>query len=314
MADKAKGGNPHYIETTQGRLNALCNLSLFPVVVCFLAFTRPTIYRFTNFLVSGGGGVNFKDVVHKAEDVHINPECKKFGWLNNALWTVTCDSRSLDIHAILAVGWLVLFSTQVICIKYNFRAFHKAVGKYGMPFAVINAFGMMQFAMYDFFYPMENTARPAVFTPFMWYLSVEMIMYLKASADALKTHDITMHAMWMYRAFVKSFATPAMRFYPLVLRYFFGTQCSALNSHKAVFAAMSVGVVFISILSYLANLYCLKEPMDKFMRTTFIKSGVTILVEVVLAYKSGSFIWGMYHCYKVGPENFSPEFAWKQEL
>jgi len=309
MGDKDKiVNNPFYLKTQKERLNVLCNLSLIPIVVCFLAFTRPAIYRMTKGMVGG----TFKDVLGGGkENVELGQPCKRFGWLNNAQFTVTCDNRSLDIHAVLAIIWLVLFSVQVLFIKYNFRAFHKKMGVIGMPLAFLNAFGMMQFAAYDFFFPMEYTSRPSVFTPFMWFLSVEMILYLKEAYNALKTHDADAHAIWMYRAFVKSFSTPVMRFYPMFLRYFFGTQCADLNKHKGVFAAMTVAAIAITILSYIANLFCLKEPMDKFMRTTLIKSAVTILVEVVMAWNSGSFIYGMFNCWRVGPDNFDPSFAWK---
>jgi len=309
MGDKDKlVNNPLYLKNVQDRLNVLCNLSLFPVAVCFLAFTRPVIYRLSGGLKGG----DFVDVGSgNKEHVSIGQPCKRFGWINNAQFTVTCDNRSLDIHAVLACVWLVLFSVQIFAIKYNFRGFHKQVGKFGMPIAFLNAFGMMQFAAYDFFFPMEYTSRPAVFTPFMWFLSVEMILYLKESYMALQKHDIGMHSLWMYRAFVKSFSTPVMRFYPMALRYAFGTECANLNKHKGVFAAMTVAAVFISALSYIANLYCLKQPMDKFMRTTFIKTAVTILVEVILAANSGSFIYGMFKCWSVGADNFDPSFAWK---
>lgn len=307
MGDKDKiKKNPFRLTTQKARLDALCTLALFPVVVCFAAFTRPVIYRITGGLHGG----TFKDVLHKGnENVDVGQPCKRQGWLNNAMFVVTCDNTSLDIHSVLAVTWLFLFTMQIFFIKYNFRGFHKAVGKYGMPIAFVNALGMMQFAAYDFFYPMEYTTRPAAFTPFMWFLSVEMILYLKSSYDALQNHDITMHSLWMYRAFCKSFSTPVMRFYPMVLRYFFGTQCAALNGEKAVFAAMTVAAFFISGLSYIANLLVLEQPMDKFMKTTFIKSGVTLLIDLIFASSKGMFITGMYTCWKVGPENFHPSMA-----
>lgn len=307
MGDKDKiKKNPFRLTTQKARLDALCTLALFPVVVCFAAFTRPVIYRITGGLHGG----TFKDVLHKGnENVDVGQPCKRQGWLNNAMFVVTCDNTSLDIHSVLAVTWLFLFTMQIFFIKYNFRGFHKAVGKYGMPIAFVNALGMMQFAAYDFFYPMEYTTRPAAFTPFMWFLSVEMILYLKSSYDALQNHDITMHSLWMYRAFCKSFSTPVMRFYPMVLRYFFGTQCAALNGEKAVFAAMTVAAFFISGLSYIANLLVLEQPMDKFMKTTFIKSGVTLLIDLIFASSKGMFITGMYTCWKVGPENFDPSMA-----
>lgn len=305
MGDKDKVvANPYYIPTQKGRLDALCNLAMFPAVVCFMAFTRPTLYRFF------GIGGTFKDVLHGKEDVVVTTECAKFAWLNNSQFTVTCDNRSLDIHSVLAVMWLVIFTAQALAIKYNFRAFHKKFGAIGLPLAAVNVFGMMQFAAYDFFYPMPDTPRPAIFTPFMWFLSVEILTFVKESYTALKSHDVDAHALWMYRAFVKSFSTPVMRFYPMVLRYAFGTTCVNLNGGKLVFASMTLAAVFISTLSYVANLFCLKEPHDKFLKTTLIKSGVTVVIEIVLAAWQGSFVYGSYQCWKVGPENFDTSFAW----
>lgn len=99
-------------------------------------------------------------------------------------------------------------------------------------------------------------------------------------------------------------------FYPLVLRYFFGTRCYRLNRSKAVFAAGAISMVLNAFLSYVANRKVLKEPKkDTFMKILFIKAIVVVVLEFVVSYKKGPFIYGMYTCWKVGPDNFDPSFA-----
>jgi hypothetical protein len=293
--------NPYRAETQKDRLDAIVNLSLLPCLICFLAFTRPVLYR------SFGIGGKFVDVVRGKEDVVITKVCKKFSWLNNADFTVTCDHKPLDIHAIFACAWLVLFTVQALFIKYKFRAYHKMVGQFGMVIATINVLGMIQLSVYDWFYPMEGTARPVLFTPFMWTLSVQMMIYIKNSYEALQKHDVEMHALWMYRAFISSFSTPVIRFYPLVLRYFFGTHCAELNKHKAVIGSMFIALVgCITPLSWFANRKVLKEPMDFFMKTIIFKSTLSAVVECWYAYSRGFFVTSMLQCYMLGHDNYDP--------
>jgi hypothetical protein len=285
----------------KGRLDGLVNLSLLPILICFLAFTRPVLYR------TLGIGGRFVDVIRGEEDVVITKVCKKFSWLNNADFKVTCDHKPLDLHAWFACAWLVLFTVQALFIKYKFRAYHKMVGRFGMVIAAINVLGMIQLSVYDYFYPMEGTARPKAFTPFMWSLSAQMLMYLKNSYEALQEHDVEMHALWMYRAFISSFSTPVIRFYPLVLRYFFGTRCTEINRHKAVIGSMCIALVgAIAPLCWFANRKVLKEPMDSFMRTIIFKGMAAILVECCYARRRGFFFTSMLKCYSLGADNYDP--------
>jgi hypothetical protein len=292
--------NPWRAKTQQARLDVIVNLALGPCLICFLAFTRPVLYR------AFGIGGKFVDVVHGVEDVVITKKCPKFAWLNNADFKVTCDHRPLDIHGVLAVAWLILFTAQCLMIKFRFRAFHKLVGKGGMWIALVNIMGMLFLSVYDVFYPMEDTSRPRIFNLFMWNLTAQMFIYLKSSYEALQKHDIEMHALWMFRAFVKSFTTPVMRFYPLVLRYFFGTKCSELNREKAVMGSVGICLLFIVPLSWFSNVYVLKEPMDKYMKSTIGMAVVTLCLEAVWFYHKGFYITGMFQCHRYGADNYDP--------
>ena len=258
-----KGRNLTFEPSHSKRLDKLAKLSLVPALVCFLAFTRSIIYRFSG---RAGTFVGFGNTLIKLEN-----QCKRFGWLNNSVFEVVCDHRPLDIHALAAIAWLSIFTIQVLLIAFRrmngmFQISHKTIGYVGFAIALTNIVGMFQLATYDFFYPMESKAgRPPAFTPFMWYVAFSTLQSTKLSWDALKVKDIDMHALWMFRAFITTFSTPMIRFYPLVLRYLLGTECIRVNADRLVIGATTVSVAVCDLLHWKANQIYLKKPFDNFM-------------------------------------------------
>merc|ERR1712048_689213 len=101
----------------------------------------------------------------------------------------------------------------------------------------------------------------------------------KASYDALKKKEYDVHALWMFRAFVETFSTPVIRFYPLVLRYWFGTECVKLNDEKVVIAAATIALTMVTFYHYQANKMFFKQPIDSFMKVALMKLFVLLLVE-----------------------------------
>merc|ERR1712048_869533 len=143
-------------------------LSVVPVLICFLAFTRSLIYRFWEI---GDKFVGFGNAEFKIEK-----KCEGYGWLNNASFKVTCDNRSLDIHALAALAWLFIFALQVFFIAFRnlskiFRNSHKTIGWLGFAIAIMNIIGMIVLATVDLIYPMDGSKRPPTFTPFMWMIA-----------------------------------------------------------------------------------------------------------------------------------------------
>lgn len=290
--------NPLRIQSMKGRVDAIANLSLVPCAICFIAFSRPVIYRFF-----GKGGV-FKGFGNQHHVIEANCTTN-VKWISNGAFEATCDHKPLDFHALSAIGWLVLFTVQVLMIKFNLRTFHKIIGKFGFGLALINIVGMFQLSIFDMIEPIENTARPPTFTPFMWAIGFEVFYCTKKAWDALKEHKVDEHALWIYRAFIKTFSTPLIRFYPLVLRYIFGTDCMRLNRERFVIGAMTVAAVVCTWFYWKANQYVCKEPMDGFMKASLIKLGITLCVEVYSAATVGLFIVGMAKCAMVGPEQYA---------
>lgn len=147
-------GPKERLPTLKQRVSFLTNLSLVPCLVCYLAFTRPAIYRFLPFL--------------KPDSLQgVDIRCKDYGWLNNASVRMTCENRSLDIHATLAIAWLTLFTIQALAQLAGAKELHRKIGKYLGVVALINVVGMLQLSVYDLIVPMK-TERPKIFGPFMF--------------------------------------------------------------------------------------------------------------------------------------------------
>lgn len=282
------GGPKQKISTQKGRILYLTNISLMPCLICYLAFTRSFIYRFFG---------------HPATLDGVSMECSKFGWLNNASIRMTCNNRPLDIHATLALSWLSLYSVQAVLQKFNFTEAHKKVGKYLGFIAFINIIGMLQLATYDIISPMV-TERPPVFTPFMFGTAIIMSWCLYESYSGLYStpRDIDRHAMWMTRGFLMSFTTPVIRFYPIVLRYIFSTNCikqqQALDTW--VIGSMTVSCVLSLYLFYLVNKACLEDPMDIFLQGFIAFTAGAFVIDMIQSATKGTFVGHMYQCWADG--------------
>ena len=119
---------PDKLPTLKARTNFLTNLLLMPCLICYLAFTRPFIYRYFRAPKTFEG---------------VDLTCSKFGWLNYASVRMTCNNRPLDIHASLSILWLTLFTIQTLLRKFHFDKAHKFIGKYFGWVAVVNVVGMI---------------------------------------------------------------------------------------------------------------------------------------------------------------------------
>lgn len=279
------------LPTLKARVAFLTNLSLLPCLVCYLAFTRPLVYRFLP---------SVKPDTLQGVDLR----CPTFGWLNNASVRMTCENRSLDIHATLAIAWLTLFTTQALLQLASARDLHRVVGKYIGPVALINVVGMLQLSVYDIFVPMK-TERPWIFTPFMFATAwiVLACLYMSYKGLSAKPMDIDMHSLWMVRAFLMSFTTPVIRFYPIVLRYIFSTECiktqAALDTW--VIGSMTVASTLTLYLFYLANKAVLEDPYDWFFWGFVAFEVCALCIDAKQTFDSGFFFAHMYTCWKEGP-------------
>jgi hypothetical protein len=281
-------GPKERLPTLKDRISFLTNLSLTPCLICYLAFTRSFIYRF----------------ISKPDEYEgVDMKCSRFGWLNNASVRMTCNHRPLDIHATLAMMWLTLFTIQTLAIKFKFHKTHKFVGKYIGIIALINVGGMVQMSVYDMFVPMV-TERPKIFTPFMFMtaLIVGGCLFMSGKGLQATPRDIDQHILWIVRAFLMSFTTPVIRFYPIVLRYMFATECikqkAALDTW--VIGSMTVASTGTLYLFWLANKACLKEPVDLFLKGFIAFEVFVLLIDAHSTVTNGFFFWHMYTCYRDG--------------
>jgi hypothetical protein len=281
-------GPKERLPSLKDRINYLTNLSLTPCLICYLAFTRSAIYRF----------ISTPD-----EYQGVDLKCSKFGWLNNASVRMTCNNRPLDIHATLAMMWLTLFTIQTLAIKFKFHKMHKFVGKYLGIVALINVVGMLQMSVYDIFVPMV-TERPKIFTPFMFMTAWIVLgcLYMSNKGLSATPRNIDQHILWMVRAFLMSFTTPVIRFYPIVMRYIFSTECikqkEALDTW--VIGSMTVASTGTLYLFWLANKACLKEPVDLFLKGFIAFEVCCIVIDLQQTATRGVFFWHMYTCYRDG--------------
>lgn len=279
---------PDKLPTLKQRTNFLTNLSLMPCLICYLAFTRPFVYRYFGAPKTLQG---------------VDLTCSKFGWLNNASIRMTCNNRPLDIHASLAISWLSLFTIQTLLRKFHFDKAHKFVGKYLGWVAVVNVVGMIQLAVYDVVSPMV-TERPPVFTPFMFMTAVIVFGCLYMSWQGLRASpmNVDQHTLWMCRAFLMSFTTPVIRFYPIVLRYIFSTACikAQQSLDTWVIGSMTVASTLTLYLFWLANKACLDEPVDLFLKGFLAFEVGALLIDMQQHLTKGSFFGHMYQCFKDG--------------
>jgi hypothetical protein len=281
-------GPKERLPTFKDRVNFLANLTLTPILICYVAFTRSFIYRFISTPEKYAG---------------VDMKCSRFGWLNNAAVRMTCNHRPLDIHATLAMMWLALYTIQTLAIRFNFRKTHKFVGKYLGWIAAVNVGGMVLMSVYDLFVPME-TDRPNIFGPIMVATAVFVSLCVFMSGKALQAtpRDLDQHILWIVRAFLVSFSTPIIRFYPIVLRHIFSTECiqQKENLETSVIGATTVAVLVCQYLFWLANRACLKDPVDSFL--TFFGAFATfiVVVDIHQTLTKGFFFWNMYKCHRDG--------------
>jgi hypothetical protein len=281
-------GPKERLPTFKERVSFLANLSLTPILICYVAFTRSFIYRFISTPDKYAG---------------VDMKCSRFGWLNNASVRMTCNHRPLDIHATLAMMWLALYTIQTLAIKFNFRKLHKFVGKYIGFIAVVNVGGMVLMSVYDLLHPME-TDRPEIFKPIMLMTAVLVSSCVFMSGKALQAtpRDLDQHILWIVRAFLVSFTTPIIRFYPIVLRHIFSTECiqQKANLDTWVIGATTVACLLCQYLFWLANKACLKEPVDLFFKAFLAFTVFVVVVDVHQTATKGFFFWNMYTCYRDG--------------
>jgi uncharacterized membrane protein len=282
-------GPKQKLPTLKLRMRYLTNLSLMPCFICFLAFTRSFIYRYIK------APPPFID--------EVSMTCSKFGWLNNASIRMTCNNRPLDIHATLAMTWLTLFTLQTLTRKFHFNKIHKYLGIVGQPIAVINCVGMIQLTLFDIISPMK-TERPPIFTPFMFLTACIIFVCLYQSWLGLRATpmDVDMHALWIVRAFLMSFTTPIIRFYPIVLRYIFSTACikDEMSLNTWVIGSMTVAATLTLYLFWLANKACLDDPVDNFLKGFIVFEVGCVFIDIIQTFTKGTFFGHMYRCYKEG--------------
>ena len=105
----------------------------------------------------------------------------------------------------------------------------------------------------------------------MWFICFETLYCLYKGMVAIQEKKFDEHSLWIFRAFIKTFSTPLIRFYPLVLRYFFGTDCMAKNQHSFVISAMTVAGFICTYFYYLSNKYAPETMWDSFMKFALVK-------------------------------------------
>jgi hypothetical protein len=280
MSSKSKDSIPSptwYYTKHQDRKNFILEFSYGPILVCVLAFARSAWYRLT-----------------------VTPEqCHSFGWFSSSSGEFQCDHKPLDWHASFALGWLATFSLQVLFLSTNTNTLHKVFGKFlGLIIAFGNASGMLYFAVYDYLYPMEKTDRPADFTPFMFLVACKYSICLGLATKTIlsKDRDVEKHMLWMYRAFITSFTTPVIRFYPAVLRHLAGTDCFQEHREKFVMGAMFVSEIVCVVLYTLVQLRTQTKFWDTFMKLQVLTLGFATLKELQFASIHGAFLTGMVEC------------------
>jgi hypothetical protein len=262
------------LKTLNERKNYLLRLSIIPIVVCFIAFTRATIYRL----------------------ILIPKECLGFGWYSSSSAEFSCDHRPLDFHAVLAVIWLLTFTFQTLSLMGNFNWFHRKLGSIGYPLAAFNVLAMLYLSMYDLLYPMEKTDRPKIFSIFMFLTAVKIGSALRNAYIAIQNKQIDDHMIWMFRSFITSFTTPVIRFYPLVLRKIAGDDCFQENRELFVMGSMYVAEMSCLTMYVMAQRKTQKVFLDSFMKSQIMVAVLVGAAELYWVQNHNLFLTGMLSC------------------
>lgn len=297
--------NPHMFQTLRQRKDFLLILSYVPVVICFIAFGFSAIFRFIRTTEETTETETVTATVSSSSSSSFsykNPtmKCKRYGWYNSSSAKVSCDHKALDIHAISALAWLFIYAIQVVLLTFRKGKWHRYFGYLGAIGAFANAGGMFWYTIDNIVNPMKNTNRPKDFTPFMIFVGAEIAVCIWLSFHALfwkaKKRDIDQHMIWIFRAFMISFSTPLMRFYPLVVRLMFGWECFEAHKHKFVMESMFVAAAVCTSLQVLAQRYTQRKFFDMFLIVQFAFFFVATAKEITYAWGHGSFIVGMVQC------------------
>ena len=141
------------LETRQERSTYQAQLVIVPCAICYISFGRAFVYRFL-----------WKPDFYDGADM----TCKNYGWYNNGTVHMTCDKKALDIHATLALLWLLFFTIQAMAIRFGFKRFHMVAGLYYFfPIALLNVFGMAIMTGYDINNTSSKNPKGKEFYPFM---------------------------------------------------------------------------------------------------------------------------------------------------
>lgn len=226
-------------------------------------------------------------------------KCKRFGWYASGSAKVSCDHKALDIHGVSALGWLTVYAIQIVLLAIHKGKWHKYFGYLGAIVAFINVGGIFWFTIDSIVNPMKETNRPKDFTPFMILIGVEVATCIWMSFYALfikAKKDIDQHMIWICRAFMISFTTPIMRFYPLIVRLVFGWGCFEAHKKKFVIEAGFVSGVTCFILHFLTQRYTQRKFFDIFMVVQILFLFPVTTKQITYSSEHGSFLVGMVQC------------------
>jgi hypothetical protein len=113
---------------------------------------------------------------------------------------------------------------------------------------------------------MKDSHRPASFRPMMVTIGISFGICLYQSYCGLVARQIDAHMVWMYRAFIITFTTPMIRFYPLLLRRIFGTECTMQNVDRLVMASTAVSACSMFVLLVLVQVKTQPKLWDGFLK------------------------------------------------
>ena len=270
-------------QASHSTTTALLRLSYVPVLVCIVAFTRSAVYRLNGAIQRNQGG------------------CQRFGWYSSSSAEFQCDHKPLDVHASLALMWLAVYALQVLLLATGNPKWHRRLGRLGLVVALLNCAGMFLLATaeLDPETAMKKTDRPDDFTPFMFLVATKVTVCVSLSIWALYGKpkcDVEAHKLWMFRAFLSSFTTPVIRFYPLVLRLLAGTDCFQQHREKFVMGSMFVSELVCVVVYTVAQRQTRTQFWDMFMKLQAVTFGVAVFKEIYFASTHGTFIAGMAEC------------------
>jgi hypothetical protein len=108
--------------------------------------------------------------------------------------------RSVHVHGALAMAWILLFVAQPLLVRWRRVAWHRNIGRLGLPLAVAIVLTMVPAGFYQATRDAAAGAGPTGISAMLGVLTSGVLFALLVTAGIIARRDREAHARWMLLA------------------------------------------------------------------------------------------------------------------